>query len=1282
MNSHHDDIEQFSDLAWVTMMRTYSRPKIDGTRENWEEVVDRVIRGNTRKVHVSDKERAELRRLMLARKALPAGRGLWYSGSESHEGMGGTALNNPLHEDTLVLTREHGWVPIKTLEGQTVTLLSSSRLYARDKGPSNSIWVTGHISSAELHPCKKITYQDKFGASHSVVASLNHRWFRKNNSWTDWKRVSTEELSVGDVLPRIRPSRNYDPSHVGIQHGFFFGDGCRSNGTLKQFGEKNIALLRRLFTNTIPGEPTSNGVSCEVVHGCPAAWGYIPEGIYRKDKKYLYGFLVGYFAADGYIHVTNGTVSICSSRKEELIQISDMFMELGMECNPITLDSTSSNFKEDRELYRLVINRHDLQEDFFLHPDQRAVWLQSLTKKQRTERLTITNIEDVDGLQRVLCATVPHYEQFVIEGFCLTSNCWFRTGDNWRNYVVAADLLMLGGGVGFSVEKDFISQLPRIKKGVRIEHRLTKDADFIVPDSRQGWLKLIEKTLLCFFETGKSFTYSTVCVRPRGTPIKGFGGTASGPDPLIRCIENISAILAPREGHRIDSVEAADVLCAIGEMVVSGNVRRSALIILGDCWDKKYLSCKRFSTGYPPYRGMANWSVVCDDVDDLHPAYWTTYRDGEAFGLVNRKNIQNFARIGHRKKDVAVGVNPCQPAWATVLTPMGIRQMGDIAIGDLIWGRDCWVKVINKTHTGTKDVYRYQTRAGVFAGTENHRVVSRGEKIEAGQSDSIDICLGKIPNTIDHDPQDVMDGLVIGDGTVHKASNDLVLLMVGEKDQSYFDSEIGSLIKRHRPGIKDKSYEVVTTVTAEEVPLTWARQIPSRFRFGSAARVAGFLRGLYSANGSVVANRVTLKASSLNVIHQVQEMLSSLGIASYYTSNKSHEVQFGNGTYECRASYDLNIGTASGRAIFERVIGFIQPYKNQRLSEITTKGGFSKITYEITEKVFVNAEPVFDITVDHPEHTYWTGGLLVSNCGEATLDKDPCNLFEVILTNTKDEAEFEQAVRLGVRYAKRVTCEDYHWEDINEAVHRYRRIGISISGCLQSPLFRPDVLDRMYEAIQDEDRKYSAELGVPESIRTTLIKPSGTMSLITSTKKSPVSPGIHPLLSQYMIRRVTFASNHPTIPILREAGYHIEPRINMDGSIDPYSMIVDFYVAGPDDGKYSDRGYDTWKQLDDVLMAMRHWADQSVSVTVYYDRDKDIPQIKKWLSEHLDQLKTISFLPLYDSGFKQMPIEPITRERYEELVARLKPIDHARIVIPDGDIVTDQECAGGACPIR
>src|SRR6056300_875576 len=92
-------------------------------------------------------------------------------------------------------------------------------------------------------------------------------------------------------------------------------------------------------------------------------------------------------------------------------------------------------------------------------------------------------------------------------------NCWYASMKEPKAFLFLFENLMLGGGVGYSVRREDVHELPRIQKDVKITHKPEKDADFIVPDSREGWVKLLENVLNAFFDTGKSFSYSTILIR-------------------------------------------------------------------------------------------------------------------------------------------------------------------------------------------------------------------------------------------------------------------------------------------------------------------------------------------------------------------------------------------------------------------------------------------------------------------------------------------------------------------------------------------------------------------------------------------------------------------------------------------------------------------------------------------------------------------------------------------------------------------------------------------------
>ena len=252
----------------------------------------------------------------------------------------------------------------------------------------------------------------------------------------------------------------------------------------------------------------------------------------------------------------------------------------------------------------------------------------------------------------------------LVQKFSGTSlnNCYFTNIEKIEDFELLFDYLMLGGGVGFSVERSKIHELPKVKAGVSITHERSNDADIIVPDSRTGWRRLLHSVLKSFFDTGKSFTYSTILVREFGAPLKTFGGTASGPGALIDGIEDICKVMKNREGKKLRSIDVLDICNIIGKIVVSGSSRRSAQIAIGDPDDVLFLRAKNWSTGnVPAYRANSNNSIYADHFDEILPELWKGYDgSGEPYGLVNRRLARAYGRLGERKMDNTIeGFNPC-----------------------------------------------------------------------------------------------------------------------------------------------------------------------------------------------------------------------------------------------------------------------------------------------------------------------------------------------------------------------------------------------------------------------------------------------------------------------------------------------------------------------------------------------------------------------------------------------------------------------------------------------
>lgn len=254
-------------------------------------------------------------------------------------------------------------------------------------------------------------------------------------------------------------------------------------------------------------------------------------------------------------------------------------------------------------------------------------------------------------------------------GLASLQNCAFTVIDDpIRPFCWAMDMLALGSGVGYNLQHKHVDKLPVVrdwfKAPTRVDHG---GADFIIPDSREGWVRFLGKTLKAAFLSESvdkgTFTYSTQVIRGKGTPIKGFGGVASGPEDLCWGVNKISEILEKRAGKKVRPIDCLDIMNIIGHIIVAGNVRRSAQIAIGDPDDIEFLLAKRWDLGnIPSWRSMSNNSVACDDMRDLHEYFWHGYEgSGEPYGLINLRLSRKIGRLGEVEyPDPEVqGYNPC-----------------------------------------------------------------------------------------------------------------------------------------------------------------------------------------------------------------------------------------------------------------------------------------------------------------------------------------------------------------------------------------------------------------------------------------------------------------------------------------------------------------------------------------------------------------------------------------------------------------------------------------------
>lgn len=268
-------------------------------------------------------------------------------------------------------------------------------------------------------------------------------------------------------------------------------------------------------------------------------------------------------------------------------------------------------------------------------------------------------------------------------------NCWHVLSNKLSSFTFAMNQLMLGGGVGANVLPEYVYELPPVKFNPTVERVDSFDCDFIVTDNREGWVELVNEILESFFITGKNLRYNVRCVRDRGTPIRRFGGTASGPDPLTYGVTKMIEIIRGRLGQKLRPIDCVDIFNLIGTIVVSGNVRRSSEIMIGDPFDRLFMNAKNWGkAAVPDWRTMSNNTISADTFDDINPSVWDGYNgSGEPYGFVSLKNCRELGRLcEHRninRDPYVVGLNPCVTGDTLVMTtngPVRIDKMKDCPV--------------------------------------------------------------------------------------------------------------------------------------------------------------------------------------------------------------------------------------------------------------------------------------------------------------------------------------------------------------------------------------------------------------------------------------------------------------------------------------------------------------------------------------------------------------------------------------------------------------------------
>ena len=298
-------------------------------------------------------------------------------------------------------------------------------------------------------------------------------------------------------------------------------------------------------------------------------------------------------------------------------------------------------------------------------------------------------------------------------------------------------------------------------------------------------------------------------------------------------------------------------------------------------------------------------------------------------------------------------------------------------------------------------------------------------------------------------------------------------------------------------------------------------------------------------------------------------------------------------------------------------------------------------------------------------------------CLEQSLEHEElCTLVETFPAHHDDGYDFQRTLKFAFLYAKVVTLIPTHQVGTNDVIKRNRRIGCSHSGIQEAIIkfgrrkYLNEFCDRAYEYINYVDRKYSEWLGIPESVKKTSVKPSGTVSILAGAL-----PGIHHAESNAYMRTVRLSKRSELLPILKEANYIIE-----DSVTDPTNTAVVYFPVLHDEKCRDKNSVSIWQQFSDAADMQRYWADNQVSITATFSA-AEASQIPEVLSAYEDKLKGVSLLPISEHGYKQAPYQPRPRKEIKQYAGILKPLDFSTLTIEQEDLDSTKFCDSEGCAL-
>jgi len=557
-------------------------------RESWFEIVTRNKEMHKVKYPMLAQEIEDTYQFVYDRKILPSMRSMQFAGKPVL--INPARIYNCFSSDTAFVTSDGVKSFQEFSDGDEISVLTHL-----------GNWKPAVVKNYGKDSLNEITFR-RGRSVKKIKATSNHRWILH-----DWSE--TTSLKIGDKLCKAPSLKHFDYDSASPFerlywcYGYVFGDGTNVKNSNGETAYSMVRLCgndknKFLYRFEEMGFKTSTSLSLS---------GDVMAYTGKYTKKYpdpsvdsielIHAFVDGYCCADAYKNSEYD--SSTNSSKYKSIYISDLYHQ---EVAEKLFEMVGQYVINKKPITNLSSN---LGSNVKRNPNSKSYSLSSNIGNYINTSWVVTDIKYDVEKSDVWCLEVEDDKSFILSGGLVTGNCAFMPADSWEAFPETMFLLLTGCGVGFSVQKHHVKKLPEIKKPGKAKR-------YLVGDSIEGWadaVKVLVKAYM-FGEFLPRFDFSDI--RPKGSLLITSGGKAPGPQPLMDCLHDLKKILdSVPVGEKLKPIQVHDMQCFIADAVLSGGIRRAALISLFSYDDDDMLASK-FNHWWElnPQRARANNSVV------------------------------------------------------------------------------------------------------------------------------------------------------------------------------------------------------------------------------------------------------------------------------------------------------------------------------------------------------------------------------------------------------------------------------------------------------------------------------------------------------------------------------------------------------------------------------------------------------------------------------------------------------------------------------------------------